>query len=136
MTRAALVFLAFAVAACAKSAPEPASPLQGGACFHSLDEYCAARHCDTYDEAAAQARKPVEAGALYRFSIGTCGAYRFVQVLEGAGMSDEIFDASGKLVFSSSVADAPMCEGEFSSTLGKTPACERVVVESGDASKS
>jgi hypothetical protein len=123
------------VVACASSAPGPDSP-HATACFHTIDEYCAARHCPTYDEAASGARKNMEPGALYRFSIGTCGTYRFVQTQVGTGMSDEFFDASGKLVSSSSVADAPMCGSEFANTVGTAPQCERVVVESGDASKS
>jgi len=100
----------------------------------TIDDYCAARSCPSFDEAAASARKMPEPGALYRYAIGTCGSYRFIRTQEGMGMGTDYFDAQGKLVATTSVADAPRCNGEFASMLGAVPKCEEKVLEHDDAS--
>ena len=117
--------------------PGPVTPAtQDSKCAESLASYCDRVNCPSYDEAAANARRPQPAGTMFRFNIGTCGDYRFVFVQEGMGAGTDYYDAAGKLVASSSVADAPVCgTNEFSSRIGSAPKCEMKVVESGDWSQ-
>ncbi|MEO7109534.1 MAG: hypothetical protein ABI183_03760 [Polyangiaceae bacterium] len=135
---AAVAALSAVTVACSAPAvnPPPASAVTPDShCNESLAAYCARTSCPSFDEVAAYARKPEAPGTFMRFDIGTCGAYRFIHLQEGMGDGTDYYDASGKLVSSSSVADTKVCGDEFSTLIGDTPKCEMKVLEHGDWSK-
>lgn len=136
-----LVFALVALATfdgCASSAPAadsvPTVKSDVCAASPSIDAYCASRPCPSFEEEAAAARVVQPPGSFYRWWIGACGPYRFVRIQEGMGLGTDWFGADGKLVATSSVADAPQCNGEFSSSTGTVASCVENVLEHGDAS--
>ncbi len=99
----------------------------------SIEAYCADRKCSTYEESAAYARHEAQGNGMFRYELGTCGSYRYLQMQEGMGLGTDYFDATGKLVATTAVADAPRCTGEFSSSVGVIPTCEKKATEHGEA---
>ena len=94
----------------------------------SIEAYCASTECSTYDEHAAFVRKELIAakGGLYRYTLGTCGALRFIRE-QTMGMGTDYYDASGKLVAAGAQSDS-VCV-EHPSWVGVVPPCQEHVVE-------
>jgi hypothetical protein len=110
--------------------PRPALNQPPARCLPAtIEEYCATRTCSSYADEVAFVHAPHEGRFFY--SIGTCGEDRFVTIQEGMGSMTDYFNPSGRLVGTSSVADAAMCTGEMSYAVGVGSACSQTVVESG-----
>lgn len=135
----ATVALLLGPTACTSTSPQgghgSVTALQPDACKApaSIEAYCASNGCSTYEEATAHARHEAEGTGMYRYEIGTCGSYRYLETQEGMGLGTDYFDAAGKLAATTGVADAPRCDGEFSSHVGVVPTCDRQVIERGEA---
>lgn len=137
----AIVTLSAALPGCAASEGRPAvashaEPCEGAT---TAEAYCASHPCISFEEHAAAARKSVAetkaGGGLERFEIGTCGDNHFVRTQVGAGLGVTYYDAKGKLIAMTGTADAPRCNGEFSSSVGSVPKCEEHVTERGDSTE-
>ena len=66
-------------------------------------------------------------GGLFRYTLGTCGALRFVRT-QTMGLGTDYYDASGKLVATDATGELPVC-GDTSPRIGVVPACQEQVVE-------
>ena len=115
------------------SAPPPVVAPSGCA-PEAIDAYCAQRECPTFETTANAARRDAKEtaahGGLFRYAIGTCGSYSFVET-QTMGISESYYDASGQLVAETALADAPSCGNEFTSFVGTVPKCDLQITERG-----
>ncbi len=96
----------------------------------TIERYCATQGgCSSYDAHVAYVRRELVAakGGLYRFTLGTCGALRFVRT-QTMGLGTDYYDASGKLVATDATGELPIC-GDTPFHIGVVPACKEQVVE-------
>jgi hypothetical protein len=96
----------------------------------TIERYCATQGgCVSYDAHVAAVRKDLVAakGGLFRYTLGTCGALRFVRT-QTMGLGTDYYDASGTLVATDATGELPVC-GDKPLQIGAVPACKEQVVE-------
>lgn len=109
---------------------------QSGNCApgQTIKRYCATqggpeKRCLSYDEDVASVRRQLVAakGGLFRYTLGTCGALRFVRT-QTMGLGTDYYDASGNIVATEAHGELPIC-GDTPYKIGVVPACKEQVVE-------
>ncbi len=96
----------------------------------TIERYCATQgRCLSYDAhvAAVRGQLVTAKGGLFRYTLGTCGALRFVRT-QTMGLGTDYYDASGKLVATDATGELPVC-GDTPSRIGVVPPCQEQVVE-------
>lgn len=124
-----------AVTACATtehtgSGTTAARPAGDCAPGQTVERYCASRGgCASYDAHVAAVREQLVAakGGLFRYTLGTCGALRFVRT-QTMGVGTDYYDASGKLAATDATGELPLC-GDAPLEIGVVPPCTEQIVE-------
>lgn len=124
-----------AVAACAtteNTGSGSTTAVQAADCApgQTVERYCASRGgCPSYDAHVAVVREQLVAskGGLFRYTLGTCGALRFVRT-QTMGVGTDYYDASGKLAATDAAGELPVC-GDSPLKIGVVPPCTEQIVE-------
>ncbi len=123
------------VAAAALGCERKPERAPGGPCTLSLATHCKSGGCESFSVRAAELRAEVarhvaSGSCLARASIGSCGAFRYVESSDGYQGKIDYFDAAGEHVAAELFSDMGYCDGGSArATAGPVPSCTRVASE-------